>query len=329
MLKNNDKVLDFWSKARPAPTPPFFYLMKNKIKSFFKFPPKKPESEDYWTTLYYGARGSGKSQHQAKEIVKILKWLDWLYEKYPTEKQAIIYSVQKFNKDIENKYLGWRLFYWTNANDLRYCPRANCWRYPKKHRLHGCYLIYDDIASVYPNKPSFQLPEWKIKMFSQARKFGVRILANCQDPFSVNIDFRRYVDMAFKFSKIFSTRDPDETRPPLKFIFGLYRRRKIRADILWEIGDMSEMAILIEKEKAREKSIKYKVINTMKYLWIPSWGWINKKTCSIYDTTQEIAAYEPKGFISKTLYCIDPAHNHTDPKAENYCKYKKVYYELI
>lgn len=291
--------------------------------------PKKPENEKYWTTLYYGARGSGKSQHQAKEILRIFKYLDWLYKKRPNEKQAIVYSIQKFSKEIEEKYLGTRLYYWQNAREIKFCPRTNCWKDTKFHRLHGCYLVFDDVAAMFPADASKPLPVWLVKTFSQARKFGIRTLANCQDPFSVNINFRRYVDMAFRFSKIFSTRDPDETKPEVKRIFGLYRRRRIKAEELWQYGDKSELEIIVMKEDAKAKAQQYGLPNIYASSWVGSFHMITRKSTEIYDTLQEIAEYEPRGYLHHEVKCIDPKHNHTDKKAPNYCDYVKVSHELV
>lgn len=302
----------------------------------FNRKPKKPENEKFWTSLYFGARGSGKSQHQAKEAKKIFEYLDHLYnsKKGKNLKKAVIYSIQKFSKEIEEKYLGTMLFYWKDAKDLRYCPRTICWKdnnlqHETKHRLHGTYLIFDDVAAMFPADPKYPLPVWLIKTFSQARKFGIRILANCQDPFSVNINFRRYVDVAFRFRKIISTPDPDETRRPLKFVFGIYQRRRIKAEDLWRYGDMSEIDIRIMKAKEAQKAEINKLPNLFKGMWRGSVHYFNKNTVKIYDTMQEIAEYKPKGYEHEELFCIDTRHNHDDPKAPNYCSYKRVTHELV
>lgn len=291
---------------------------------------KKPAVYKWWTTLYFGARGSGKSQEQAKQIVKILKYLKWLYKNKPAlaDKQAIIFSVQKLSEKYEKEYAGY-IYYWTTARDLRFCPRIICWRGSTKHRLHGAWVIFDDIAAMLPNTHGFQMPEWLIKFFSQARKFGIHILANCQDPFSANINFRRYTDMAFKCRKLFATRDPDETLSPLKFIFGVYQIRRIPANMLWEYGDMteSEIALLKMKEKDRAKAMQRP--NLFKGMWRGSLHLITKNSTAIYDTLQEIQEYIPVGYEHGEKHCIDPRHNHTNKKAANYCGFSKVTHDLV
>lgn len=292
--------------------------------------PKRPENERYWTTLYFGPRGSGKSQHQAKEVKKIFEYLRWLYFKKPTLKQAIVFSVQKFSPAIEKEFLGNILYYWTEPDQLHYCPRTKCWKGSQKHRLHGAYIIFDDVAAMFPADAAKPLPIWMVKTFSQARKFGIRCMANCQDPFSVNINFRRYIDMCYKFQKIFSTSDPDETRPEVKRVFGIYRRRRIKAEILWQYGDKSEIDIIMMRAQAEQKAEKLGIPGDIfGSMWVASWHLITRKTTQIYDTLQEIKEYEPAGYLHHEKFCIDPKHDHTDKKAPNYCNFKKVTHELV
>jgi hypothetical protein len=254
--------------------------------------------------------------------------LDNLYERRPQLKPAIVFSVQKFSEQIEKKYLGRLLYYWTDAKDLRYCPRKNCWRGKQKHRLHGCYLIFDDVATILPADNWNRTPIWLRKTFAQARHFGVRILANLQDPFSVDINFRRYTDMAFRFQKLFGTKDPDETKAPIKHIFGIFIRRKIKAEWLWKFGDMSNEEISVMRAR-QEQEKKITGTNIFRYIWKSSFHWFFRKDCEIYDTTQDVPEYNPTGYEHHELRCIDPEHNHDDPNAPNYCGFKKITHEIV
>ena len=304
----------------PPPIPP---------RGLIKAPPKvaSTEIDKRWTTIYFGPRGSGKSLHQAYMCRQILRHLDWRYYKNPHLKPAIVFSVQKFSKEIEDKYLGKRLYYWSDAKELEHCPRTDCWKGKQKHRLHGCYLIFDDMATILPADQWTHTPVWFRKMFAQARHFGIRILANMQDPFSVDINFRRYVDVAFRFRKIVGSRDPDETKPPVRFVWGLYQRRKIKAEDLWKYGDMSDDEILLMKEK--NKQIAEVTGTAVSDIWAGSYHLINRDKSSIYDTTQDVPEYKPRGYLHRTLYCIDPKCDHENKDAPNYCNYKKVEHELV
>ncbi len=289
---------------------------------------KPPEINKWWTTLFYGARGSGKSLHQAKVCLQIFRYLEYLYYTKPELKKAIVYSIQKFSSSIEEKYLGSYLYYWVDAKDLRYCPRTECWKGKQKHRLHGCYLIFDDIATILPADNWNNTPIWLRKTFSQARHFGVRIIANLQDPFSADINFRRYVDMAFRFRKVMGSPDPDETKPPIKKIWGIYKSQKIKAEWLWQYGDKGDTEIIMLKEKHKQMD---RVMSTshFKDFFKGSLHIIDRKSCLIYDTTQDVKEYTPTGYDHTELFCVDEKHNHDDKKAENYCGFKKVTHTLI
>ena len=321
---------------------------------------KKPETLRKWTTIYYGERGSCKTLHQAKVILQYMEYLDWLY-KQPKNKNlhhSIVYTIQKFSPAIEKKYAYWTygskqetkadgsthevidfsnrqlnnpkgyLYYWNDAKDLQYCPRYVCWKGKQKHRLHGCLLVFDDMATILPSQNWQHTPVWMQKMFAQARHFGIRILANMQDPFSVDVNFRRYCDVAFRFNKIIGSRDPDETLPPVKHIWGWYVRRKIKASLLWEMGDMSEEEISVMKARQkREQEVTGK--HFYSGIWKSSLHWIGKDVCSLYDTTQDVPEYIPAGYSHQELHCIDPKHDHINEDADNYCDYKKVTHQLI
>lgn len=354
----------------PRPEKDNFFLQEPEIKNgifkktfhyLFRYEKKikKPETEKWWTILYYGPRGSGKTLHQAKVCLNILEYLTALYKKHTRLKRAIVYSIQLFSEDINKKYAAYSyphtkqeqhpdggtisvtdwdrpeirnpdgiLYYWDDAKKLRYCPRLKCWKGKKKHRLHGAYVIFDDIATILPADNWNKTPIWMRKMFAQARHFGIRILANLQDPESVDINFRRYTDMAFRFRKIIGTRDPDETKPEVKHIWGVYHRRKIKAEWLWKFGDLPDDEIKAFKEKIHRQN-KMNGTALYKDIWRGSLHWISRRVCSIYDTTQDVPEYSPSGYTHTELGCIDPRHNHDDKKAENYCGFKKVSHEIV
>jgi len=295
---------------------------------------KRPELEKYWTTIYYGAKGSCKTLHQGKETLNVLEYLERLYKRNPQLKSAIVLTNQKFSADIEARFLNKYLFYWEDAEDFQDCPRVNCWRGDYSHRLHGVYLIFDDMATILPADSWNDTPLWLRKCFSQARHFGIRVLANLQDPFSCDINFRRYVDVAYKFTKIIGTRDPDETKKPIKHIFGIYRRRRIPAENLWRFGDLPEQTIRLMALQKEELNDKLKDAGKQFSIvyddsWRGSYHYFTKKDTRIYDTQQDIKEWSPLGYTHREFKCIDENHNHEDKTAPNYCGYKKVTHELI
>jgi len=317
-------------------------MVKFIRKIWISRPIKKPESDQNWTTIYYGARGSGKTLHQSRETLNILKYLVLLYEKRPDLKHAIVFTNSKFADWVEEKYKGY-IYYWDEPEDFRYCPRKDCWKGKKKHRLHGCYLIFDDLANILPASNWNNTPMWMKKIFLQGRHFGIRCLANCQDPFGIDINFRRCIDKAYKFTKLFGNSDPDETKIPVRIVFGMYRRRKVDSEILWRYGDLPEQTIrqILNSRDEENKALK-EAGREMEIVYDDSWRGsyhlynrkgrllgMNIGSTEIYDTLQDVQEYEPSGFLHKEIHCIDPRHNHTDPKAPNYCGHKKIIHELI
>lgn len=176
---------------------------------------KKPFWETNLTTLFYGPRSQGKSLHQAKTVRDIFNYLENLYALYPELPHAVIVSNQKFNAEIEKKELGNHLFYWESIQQLKFCPRQDCWKDGRRykvtnqkwvnafkdkplkpegvpiperirtpHRLHDAYLIIDDAATIIPADGWQDLPRWFRKLFAQAGHNGIHVIANIQDPVS-------------------------------------------------------------------------------------------------------------------------------------------------
>jgi hypothetical protein len=334
----------------PIPPPPLkkenpFTAAIAKVLLWFRGTP-------YWeknlTTLFYGPRSNGKSLHQAKAARSILKWLDDLYLAYPELPQAIMVSNQKFSKTIEEKYLGKRLFYWESIQQLKSCPRPDCWKaeinttttttianpklvakYSKKpldpkgipkpaiaskvinHPLHDCYMLIDDAATIIPADGWQDLPVWFRKVFAQAGHNGVHVLANIQDPISCDINFRRYVDLAFKIQKIMGNRRPEAGKPPVRAIWGVYSSREIPADELWKHGDKTEAEIQqeqIDRELQNNLAVQagQKVVKVVNRNWRKSYHLIRRGDTEIYDTLQNVPAYMPGTMEHIEIVCNNP-----------------------
>lgn len=251
-----------------------------------------PDFEKVLTILFFGPRSAGKSLHQAKRSIKIMKYLTALYRRNKKLPRSIILSNQKFSKKIEEKYQRYAdtgeqlLFYWENFRQLRWCPRENCWRGKERHRLHGAYIIFDDIATIIPADGWKDLPVWFRKMFAQAGHQGIHCLANIQDPMSCDINFRRYVDVAYKFRKLMGSARPEETKPPIKVIWGFYSTHKVSADKLFKDGDIPYEQIELIKEKEKKLGIRSGE-------WKYALHWIGRKASEYYDTLQDIPEYMP------------------------------------
>jgi len=269
---------------------------------------KVPDCVAYWTSIYYGPRGCGKTLHQAREMIALIRYLQKLYNKKPYLHRAIVVTNQKLTEKYERLYLGKELFYFddNDLESLRFCPRTNCWRGNEPHKLHGCYLFIDDISNMIPATDWAKLPRWLRGLFIKGRKFGVHIVGTLVDPFDLVIQMRRTTDKAYKFQSLWKTPDPDETMPPLKFVFGWYHRRKISADMLWKYGDLPEQMIQLQKiekeqmnERLREMGKAYAIIYDDNWKgslhFFNSTGkvfWMNCSSTDIYDTLQDVASLD-------------------------------------
>lgn len=282
----------------------------------------RPEAENWWTIGYYGERGSGKTLEQGRQVLKILRWLKYLYWARPDLKRAIIWSNQLFSKEMYEKNKGF-LYRWEFADELQWCPRENCWRGKKQHPLHGAYLMFDDISKIFPPDNWRLTPMWLRDYFIQGRKYEVHTLFNLQDPQNVDLNVRRYLSMAKKFHLIFGNRSPDETKPEIKRIFGMYRMRRIRAEDLWTYGDMSEqqIRIMLLEQKENEEAMKAagkRLAIVKSDSWIATYRFYGRHLTSIYDTKYIVNEYKPKGFSHSELHCLDPN-----------CDHKKVIHEIV
>ncbi len=320
----------------PVPTPPPVPAVEKKPPGFmfaigrFIFNlGSTPFYEKHLTTLFYGPRSQGKSLHQARTVLAILERLEALYRFYPDLPQAVVVSNQKFNATIEGKWLGTRLFYWESIQQLKFCMREKCWKdefetrtkkgvpYPKRipHRLHDCYIVIDDAATIIPADGWQDLPRWFRKLWAQAGHNGIHAIANIQDPVSCDINFRRYTDLCFKFQKVMGNKRPEAAKPPVTRVWGIYTSREVPAEELWIHGDKSEAEIQQEKLDQEEKEnaareAGKKIVRVAKHTWKRRFHFIRRKYTEIYDTLQNVPEYMPNSLEHIELTCVDPNCKH-------------------
>lgn len=295
--------------------------------------PKKPESLKNWGVVYYGERGSGKTLHQADQIIQIVKYWTWLWKKYPSTKHGIIITNQVLSaealKEI-GEYTHERVyFHFDEGDEMRFCPRLKCWRGEKKHMLHGAVVVLDDIATYLPADGWQTTPYWMRKQWTQAQHLGLHFLFNCQDPFAYDINARRATQIAYRFEKTIGSLRPDETAKAVKKIWGIYLRRKIKAKWLWQWGDMEPEQIEMFKDALNaQEQIQGKRV--FRGIWKTTAHWISLKKAIRYDTLQDVKEYEPKGYVGVKKYdCIDSEHNHTEKDLTNYTPFREKDHTLV
>lgn len=249
--------------------------------------------------LTYGAKGNGKSLSQARDALQIFREYERTKRRYPQLPERIYYGNQKFCKEIEEKYLGTRLFYWTNAKELRYCPRPNCWlkleqqneKNPEgRHALHDTDIAHDEIGKDLPAGSWQDTPKWFRQIFSHLRKRGNRYFANTQVYEDIDIAFRRQIDFAWKIKKVIGSGDVSASLPPRRFVWGLIVKKQFDPMILEHERD----------PKARENK------QEIEGSGMPSFFFITKRLVSIYNTKDELPPYKPDTLEHQEMWCENP-----------------------
>jgi hypothetical protein len=193
-----------------------------------------------------GAPGQGKSLYTARFTLDLLKRnLKW-YKKSGIKRE--VWSNLKFCPALEKKYDGF-IKYWTDTSVL-------C-------KLRDVDVIWDEIATELDSRNYLNLSEELKRFLSQYRKRGIEIYANTQDFSMVDARARLMISSVYTLKKIIGSRDPSNTKPPVKYIWGLIMVRDV----------------LNFRETDPEKK---------QYNILPNFFFITRDLIEIYDTTQDI-----------------------------------------
>lgn len=238
-----------------------------------------------------GIPGAGKSLYMAKKTMWLLernlKWyqsqyIAWQKKKFLTPedraeaepKPRYIYSNVAFSESLHKQYPN-LLQYWSDPQEIV--------------KLRDVDIIWDEIATHLDSTQWANVPLELKRWLQQHRKLGLEIYGNTQEFLMIDISMRRLVARVYHLVKLFGSRDPSPTRPPVKKIWGLIWLRRVDP-------------LTFDDEKKR------------KYLG-SSFFWIKRKYVEVYDTRQQIqqGEYPPLKHIRR--YCMDPSCElHHSPK---------------
>lgn len=258
--------------------------------------------------LNYGKKGAGKSLTQAVDSVGLLKEYAKTEKKYPQLKKRILFSSQKLSNEIEKKELHIHLYYWSSIDQLRYCPRIDCWKTKDqgKHPLHDADIMHDEISKDFPAGSWADTPKWVKQLFSHVRKRGLRYIANTQAVLDCDISFKRQLDFVYHIRRIIGSRDVTATLPDPEFIWGLIMKQEEPVDIVLHEADPIAAKTKIERFKEIYGG-----------LFIPEFYLISRKNVGYYDTHEEIPAWKPDRLEHIELFCDDddcPIHGRNSGK---------------
>lgn len=194
--------------------------------------------------IYAGKPGTGKSLKLADQICELLARNEKWFVK--TGQLRKICSNLKIAKHVEEMYPNF-IEYWENVHDL-------------VHK-RDCDIIWDEIATELDSTHWKDVPRSMKRFLQQHRKRGIDIYGSTQNFAMIDISMRRLVDNLWICHKIFGSRNPSPTKPPIEKIWGMIWLKEVDADTF-------------EDEKPKTTG------------W--DWLWITRKLVNVYDTKQEI-----------------------------------------
>jgi len=237
-------------------------------------------------TIFSGLEDSGKSLKLAEYAGKIIERnADWLKV---TGVPRPLWSNLEFEQWFLDyaKELGVPVHYWRDIEELP--------------RLSNCDLIIDEVGAYFDSRTFKDLPLEVRLWLAQASKLGVDIWGSAQDFAQVDISFRRLTTELFHITKIIGSPRPALTRPPVKKIWGLCVMRQL-----------DPVGYQEDTKKFSSASV------------IPSFFFITKQNCSIFDTTKRIANSAPPPFKHVERKCTIPGC-----KFERHSVKKGIHYQV-
>lgn len=226
--------------------------------------------------IYTGAEDSGKSYQLALQAGKLVerngRWL-----KITGKPRAIASNLQFepwFEQFAEEK--GVPIRYWKDLEELP--------------GMGGCDLIIDEMGSYFDSR-TFKDLSLDVRLWvAQASKLGTDIYGSAQDFAQVDVSFRRLVrgptNGLFQISKLMGSDRPHATKPPVKRVWGFCMMREL------------------DPMKMDDKGEKF-ATNGM-----PSFFFISKKICQIFDTKKRIATSATMPYKHVLRHCGLPNCNY-------------------
>jgi len=171
--------------------------------------------------------------------------------------------------------LGIPILYWDNLDDLIKIDNAD--------------VFIDEVGNYFDSRMWTELSLDVRRWLTQGAKSGIEIYGTAQDFAQVDKAFRRLVNNLVHITKLFGSRRPSNTKPPVKHVWGLCMKR-----------ELDPMAYDEDKK-------------TFAGSGLPSFFLISAKYCNMFDTTQKIARSKLMPF----------KHQERDCELSN-CEFHKV-----
>jgi len=201
--------------------------------------------------IFSGLEGSGKSYKLATVVCNIAyrnsEWFKTTGTKRP------IASNMKFSNEFHSflvDKLQVPVIYWENLDELI--------------KLDSCDIFIDEVGNYFDSRMWTELSLDVRRWLTQGSKMGIELYGSAQDFAQIDKAFRRLVNELVHITKMFGSRRPSATKPPVKRIWGLCMERQL--DPLGYDEDKKQFS----------------------QSGLPSFFFLEKIYCDIFDTTQKI-----------------------------------------
>ncbi len=230
--------------------------------------------------IFSGLEDSGKSLKLAKTVANlVVRNNRWNKISGSTRE---IYSNMRFSDNFYHyatTHMGVPLRYWKDLDQIIFKDDVD--------------IIMDEVGNYFDARRFAELSSDARRWLTQSSKRGVEIYGAAQDFSQIDVAFRRLVGGRgglFHIRKLMGSRRPSATKPPVKYIWGVCSMNELDP-----INYSSETSLF------EPKSL------------VPSFFFIEKKYCEIFDTKQKIEKGDP------------PLLRHTERKCEDpHCTFTRV-----
>jgi len=202
--------------------------------------------------IFSGLESSGKSLRLAKVTADLIHRNSEWFKKNGTTRPII--SNLKFTEQFHNwatQEMMVPIIYWENLDELI--------------RYKNADIIMDEVGTYFDSRLWSDLSLDVRRWLTQGAKTGIEIYGSAQDFAQVDLSFRRLVNNLYHITKLFGSGRPSPTKPPIKKIWGLCSIRELNP----------------REYKEDKKTFDKTQI-------FPSFFFIERQHCEIFDTTQEI-----------------------------------------
>lgn len=223
--------------------------------------------------IWMGQEDSGKSYHMAIRATEILdRNAGWLKI---TGKPRPIISNMKFSEAFEKKARskGIPIVYWKYLNEVVGLEEGD--------------LFIDEIGTFFDSRMWTTLSLDTRRWVAQTSKVGLDFYGTAQDFAQIDLSFRRLVNKLELVTKVFGSRRPSKTKPPVRRVWGL---------------GMIE-GIVAQPYNEQEKQ-------STNFLKIPGFFVFRKKYTDVFDTRQRQEKSPPMPFEHIERHCPICGKNH-------------------